>query len=441
MKKNFTKKIWLCFYFLLAVGMLNAQTLLTEDFSFSDTLSAQGWTAHSAQYTRPIGTTTGLTYPGLPGSGVGNAALIKNAGGEDDNRMFTVQNTPGQDIYYSFLVNVTEAASTKTGDYFFHLGTGTGTSFSSFAARVFVKVTADVVNFGMSNLSTAGTVVYGASSFAKNTTYLVIVKHTLSVVDTDSDTTSMWVLPSGVPATEALAGTPEAINNSTNGQTTLNSIGLRQGSSSSSVETVVDAIKIGLTWADVTTGSSGGPLPVKLEYIKGQKSSRGIALNWKVTCLSTNIQMEIERSSTTRGFSTINAIAATQARCAQPFDFVDVAPLKGRNYYRLKMIDIDGKISYSPIVTINGSKGLDFVGLYPSLVTTKTSLSISADKNGTIETVITDMAGRIVKRAKSPISAGASLVDIDCANLAPGIYTLTGITDDASSSSVRFVKQ
>ncbi len=183
------------------------------------------------------------------------------------------------------------------------------------------------------------------------------------------------------------------------------------------------------------------PVPVKLEYIKGQKASSGIALNWKVTCLSTNIKMEIERSSTTKGFASINAIAATQARCAQPFDFVDPAPLKGRNYYRLKMINIDGKISYSPIVAINGSKGLDFVGLYPSLVSAKTSLSISADKNGTIEIIITDMAGRIVKRAKSPITAGASLVDIDCANLAPGVYNLTGIADDASTSSIRFVKQ
>ncbi|MEO6232051.1 MAG: T9SS type A sorting domain-containing protein [Ferruginibacter sp.] len=438
MKKKFTKKICLFSCLLLAAGLLNAQSLLTEDFNFSDTLSAQGWTAHSGQYTRPIGTTTGLTYAGLPGSGVGNAALIKNAGGEDDNRMFTAQNTPGQDIYYSFLVNVTEAAANKNGDYFFHLGTGTGTSFSMFAARVFVKVTANVVNFGISNSSVAGTVAYGTTSLAKNTTYLIIVKHTLSVVPTDSDTTNMWVLSSGVPATEALAGTPEAFTDTTIGQTTLNSIGLRQGSSSNSVETVVDAVKIGLTWADVTTG---GTLPIKLEYIKGQKSNHGIALNWKVTCLSTNIQMEIERSSTTRSFSSINAIGATQARCAQPFDFVDPAPLKGRNYYRLKMIDIDGKVSYSPIVAINGSKGLDFVGLYPSLVTTKTSLSISADKNGIIETLITDMNGRIVKSAKSPISAGASLVEIDCTNLAPGIYTLTGITDDASTSSVRFIKQ
>ncbi len=200
-------------------------------------------------------------------------------------------------------------------------------------------------------------------------------------------------------------------------------------------------LQISSTDAPLNSGSCFSILPIKLEYIKGQKTNSGIALNWKVTCTSTQIVMEIERSAVARNFAPINSIAATQARCAQPFDFIDATPLQGRNYYRLKMIDIDGKVSYSPIlVIINGSKGFEFVGIYPSIVKNETSLSISSAKAATIETRITDMSGRVVAKSKQSIPAGASLIKIDCGNLAPGIYNLTGIAPDATSSTIRFVK-
>ena len=38
------------------------------------------------------------------------------------------------------------------------------TSFNNFAARVFAKITSDVVNFGISNTTTA---TYGATNFSK----------------------------------------------------------------------------------------------------------------------------------------------------------------------------------------------------------------------------------------------------------------------------------
>lgn len=200
-------------------------------------------------------------------------------------------------------------------------------------------------------------------------------------------------------------------------------------------------LQISSTDAPLKSGSFFSILPIKLEYIKGQKTNSGIALNWKVTCLFTNIVMKVERSAAPRNFTPINSIAATQARCAQPFDFIDANPLQDRNYYRLKMIDIDAKVSYSFIVVlINGSKSFEFVGIYPSIVKNETPLSISCAKAATIETRIADMSGKIVAISKQAIPTGASLIKIDCSNLAPGIYNLKGIAPDATSSNIRFVK-
>ena len=62
----------------------------------------------------------------------------------------------------------------------------------------------------------------------------------------------MWVVPAGVPATEAAAGVPEVENVGTTGQDIINSIALRQGSATTSVQVVTDALKVGTSWADVT---------------------------------------------------------------------------------------------------------------------------------------------------------------------------------------------
>ncbi len=255
MKKSFTKHLTL-FVFMLSIAISAKTQLLVADFPFSGNLSANGWNAvTTGAGVNPVATTTGLSYTGFSGSGVGNAALLSNLGGEDVNISFASQATDGQSIYYSTMANVTDAAATKAGDYFLHIGAGGGATFSSFAARVFVRVTATGVNFGLSNTSTA---TWGATNFSKNTTYLIIVKYTISVAG--NDPASLWVIPTGLPLTEAAAGTPEVINSGTDGQNTINAVGLRQGSASTSVQTVVDGLRIGLTWAEVTPSAVAGPV-------------------------------------------------------------------------------------------------------------------------------------------------------------------------------------
>ncbi len=185
-----------------------------------------------------------------------------------------------------------------------------------------------------------------------------------------------------------------------------------------------------------------GVLPVKLEYIRGQRNSNGNALNWKVTCLGNSITMKIERAADSRSFSGIGSITASQARCGMPFDFTDAQPLQGYNYYRLKMIDIDGKISYSPVLLIiNKNKGFVIVGLYPSVVNNETSLSISTATATILETRISDMVGKILQHQRQSLPAGSSLINIDCRAIAAGYYNLTVLAADGSSSTIRFVKQ
>jgi hypothetical protein len=168
MKKIFTKHFLPLVFLLVLSGIASAQQLLSHDFSYSGNLTSNGWTAHSAGGTTPIATTTGLSYTSLQGSGIGNAALVNNIGGEDINFGFANQTVSGQNIYISALVNVTDPAATKTGDYFLHLGNTAGAGFANFNVRLFARITATGVNFGISKNNGTGT--YGTTNFSKNTT-------------------------------------------------------------------------------------------------------------------------------------------------------------------------------------------------------------------------------------------------------------------------------
>lgn len=126
---NFTRNIFsilvLAFTFLL-VGSVEGQVLLTDNFNYSGILTSNSWIAHSVSGTNSLSTSSGLTYMGHSGSNQGNSVQISNLGGEDLNKSFTNIATNGQSVYLSFLINVTDQANSKTGDYFIHLGSPGG---------------------------------------------------------------------------------------------------------------------------------------------------------------------------------------------------------------------------------------------------------------------------------------------------------------------------
>ncbi len=228
---------------LIANAKMAGPALLTENFDYSGLLSANGWSVHSGTI-NPVSTTEGLSYAGYSGSGIGNAAFIGNLGGEDVNFGIEMQNSNGAEIYSSFLVNISDTAISKTGDYFYHLGYQTSpTSFSAFSSRLFVKIVSGSVQFGISNTSTA---TYSANNFSKNTTYLAVLKYTINTAGNDE--VKLWIFSSLLPTSEEAAGTPLVIHSSTAGQDFINAVGLRQGSSTASVAVLVDGITVNTTW-------------------------------------------------------------------------------------------------------------------------------------------------------------------------------------------------
>jgi hypothetical protein len=207
-----------------------------------------------------------------------------------------------------------------------------------------------------------------------------------------------------------------------------------------------------VTWPGVTVfspftiGSVGftNPLPITINYFTGTKNNGNHLLNWKLTCVSTpSATIEVERSTDGRNYSSIYSIFATALRCQQPFSYTDNQPAKGTNYYRLKMTDADGKVTYSSIVPlINAVKGFDMLNIAPNpVINSSFNLQISSAEKTQIDFVITDIQGRVMQKQTVSLIAGFNTIPMHVKNMAAGTYQLFGNTVDGRTRVLRFVIQ
>jgi hypothetical protein len=113
------------------------------------------------------------------------------------------------------------------------------------------------------------------------------------------------------------------------------------------------------------------------------------------------------------------------------------------NYYRLKITDADGKITYSNIIALlNATKGFDITSIAPNPVTDGTfKLNIASAQNTKMNLVISDMTGRVVLTQTISLQSGYNSIDMHIDNLAAGTYNLFGTSADDKSRVVRFVKK
>jgi hypothetical protein len=187
-----------------------------------------------------------------------------------------------------------------------------------------------------------------------------------------------------------------------------------------------------------------GPLPITLNYFNGTRQGNNHILNWKVTCnASPSATLILERSADGVNYSGIYSINATALRCNQPFDYTDANPLPGINYYRLKMISVDGKINESNIVVLtNNSKGFDIINISPNPVTSGNfNLGLFSSTAASVEIKITDMQGRLIERYVKNATAGLNSIGFNVNKLASGTYAISAATDKDKSRVLRFVKE
>ncbi|MHA4737804.1 T9SS type A sorting domain-containing protein [Dyadobacter sp. MSC1_007] len=95
-------------------------------------------------------------------------------------------------------------------------------------------------------------------------------------------------------------------------------------------------------------------MPVKLTRFGGELLDNAVSLSWTTTEEAGSSYFDIERSGDLHEFNTLGRVQAKGNSTGMTYyHFRDPAPLAGNNYYRLRMVDLDGASENSRIISID----------------------------------------------------------------------------------------
>lgn len=167
-----------------------------------------------------------------------------------------------------------------------------------------------------------------------------------------------------------------------------------------------------------------GPLPVTLLSFKGEENDGQHILHWKTSNEQNTSHFVIEHSSDAKLFKELGMTnAAGNSHEEKNYGFTYKTPMLGKSFYRLKMVDIDGKFTYSNVVLLNVIDNLTSISLYPNPTANILNVEIHNQKNPSqINMRISDLTGKTVW-----ISDKTNLENkyqIDISSFASGMYFL-----------------
>jgi photosystem II stability/assembly factor-like uncharacterized protein len=148
-------------------------------------------------------------------------------------------------------------------------------------------------------------------------------------------------------------------------------------------------------------------------------NQEGILLSWETASEVRFNHFELERSNDSKSW--VKMADVTAKGTSSNYATLDNKPFFGINYYRLKMVDTDGRFVYSKIVAVEWSKPNSKTWvLFPNPVKDKLYLSGNEDVSGLENVQIVDIAGKIIQTTNvQQLRNGLSVH-----NLPNGVYFL-----------------
>ena len=181
------------------------------------------------------------------------------------------------------------------------------------------------------------------------------------------------------------------------------------------------------------------PIPVKFTGFTAIKKDDNAVLNWKVENESAVTDIyEIERSFNGRDFVKIADVAVKpiiSGNITNSYEFTDYNVKSLRSdilYYRIKQVDKDSKFAYTEIksIRLDGKQFSANVFPNPVISTGNVNIDLVADEN--ISILLTDAAGKELKKQVIAGKTGLNVFKLNMAALASGTYQVRVIAGSES---------
>jgi len=159
-------------------------------------------------------------------------------------------------------------------------------------------------------------------------------------------------------------------------------------------------------------------LPVKLLSFTAVKENETALLKWSASSEINSSHFIIEHSRNGTTYSGLATVSAAGNSSSQTdYSYKHGQPSKGFNYYRLKIVDRDGKFEYSPVRRLKFDKA-DAMIVSPNPATNRVTITIT-EPGGILRLI--NSTGTILKE----IEMTGNQADIDISALSQGLYIIT----------------
>lgn len=178
-------------------------------------------------------------------------------------------------------------------------------------------------------------------------------------------------------------------------------------------------------------------LSVDLISFSAKPYQENIYLEWITSSEENNAYYTLEKSKDGHDFAsiaTVKAVGTSTERTA--YEWLDNAPFLGRNYYRLKSVDLSGKEETHPTIIVDYQilRAAD-LKIYPNPTSDEVTIESGI---GVQEIRLIDMTGKVA--LYRTIDGGLTKVNFSVATLPAGIYNVQILSQNKVLNSLLKVK-
>jgi hypothetical protein len=170
-------------------------------------------------------------------------------------------------------------------------------------------------------------------------------------------------------------------------------------------------------------------LPVTiLNFSASYVSANNVKVSWSTTDEVNASYFEVERSSDATNFMGIAQVNASESlNPIHSYSINDQLYNINSNivYYRLRIVDKDGKYTYSKVVAVKLDQPENILSVYPNPVDNYATLNLYAEKPGTGMLRLVDNSGKQIMTRSFTVNNGNNSLLIDQLGVLPrGIYVI-----------------
>ena len=182
--------------------------------------------------------------------------------------------------------------------------------------------------------------------------------------------------------------------------------------------------------------TGGGPLPVEFSNVSAKQKGTGVSVNWSTLTETNNKYFDVERS--TDGGANWAVIATNKtsgsSSAVRTYNAFDSKPIAGKNFYRIKQVDIDGKFKYSIVVNVKFSIDQTVASVLTNPFVNNISIDFWAKNKQNVYVILLDATGKTIVNERWNIINGTSRKTLDkVSNIQKGIYILKIVDQDGGS--------